>query len=349
MARCHTGFAWTMRSHSRNSSNVIGGWTPGMSFHDTICRAVIETMTSHVVRARRSRSNTNARRSSGSPFRNASTALFGGSWRNTRTKSTSSPSRPEARTTETAARISSAVRGSSGWTIAMVDPFSVPRCSMSGPLRVDRAPDALRRDGHVEVFDAELGERVDDRVDDRAERRRRAAFAAAAQAERVRRRGYFAELGHERWQRVRARQRVVHQRRSGELTGRLVVCAELPQRLADAGGDAAVRLAVQDQWIHRASDVVHRRMSDDLDKAGVGIHFHFAHRAAVRIGRHRHDLSARAGERFARTLGGRGGFEQIDGTVGALHGESAPCELDVGLRGLEERRSDAPALLDDLI
>src|SRR5499426_2235054 len=141
---------------------------------------------------------------------------------------------------------------------------------------VDRAPDALRRDGHVEVLDAELGERVDDRVDDRAERRRRAAFAAAAQAERVRRRGYFAELGHERWQRVRARQRVVHQRRGGELTGRLVVGAELPQRLADAGGDAAVRLAVQDQRIHRASDVVYRGVSQDVDDAGVGIHFYFA-------------------------------------------------------------------------
>src|SRR5499427_9729723 len=64
---------------------------------------------------------------------------------------------------------------------------------------VDRAPDALRRDGHVEVFDAEFGERVDDCVDDRAERRRRAPFASAAQPERVRRRGHFAELGHERW------------------------------------------------------------------------------------------------------------------------------------------------------
>src|SRR6266850_6266729 len=91
---------------------------------------------------------------------------------------------------------------------------------------VDRAPDALRRDGHVEVFDAEFGERVDDRVDDRAERRRRAPFAAAAQPERVRRRGHFAELGHERWQCVRARQRVVHQRRGGELTSRLVVRAD---------------------------------------------------------------------------------------------------------------------------
>src|SRR5215467_6355884 len=61
---------------------------------------------------------------------------------------------------------------------------------------VNRTPDALRRDGHVEVLDAEFGERVDDGVDDRAERRRRAPFAAAAQPERVRRRGHFAELGY---------------------------------------------------------------------------------------------------------------------------------------------------------
>ena len=110
-----------------------------------------------------------------------------------------------------------------------------------------------------------------------------------------------------------------------------------------------MRLAVQDHRIHRASDVVHRRVPDDVDDARVGIHFHFAHRAAVRIRRHRHDLGARAGERFAGTNGGRGDLEQIDGAVGALHGESATRELDVRLRGLEERRSDAPALLDDLI
>jgi hypothetical protein len=33
---------------------------------------------------------------------------------------------------------------------------------------VDRAPDTLRGDGQVEVFDPEFGERVDHRVDDRA-------------------------------------------------------------------------------------------------------------------------------------------------------------------------------------
>ena len=59
--------------------------------------------------------------------------------------------------------------------------------------------------------------------------------------------------------------------------------------------------------------------------------------------------SVHAGERFAGANGGRGGLEQIDGAVGALHGEPATCELDVQLRGLEEGRGDAPALLDDLI
>src|SRR5206468_97769 len=159
MARCHTGFAWTMRSHSRNSSNVIGGWTPGISFHDTIFRAVIETMTSHVVRARRSRSNTNAWRSSGSPFRNASTALFGGSWRKTRTKSTSSPSRPEARTTDTAARISLVVMGSSGWSLAIVF-LSLGAESLAHVFTLGLPP--LVQDGdvgaHGEVPDAHVEE-----------------------------------------------------------------------------------------------------------------------------------------------------------------------------------------------
>src|SRR5215472_2646421 len=45
---------------------------------------------------------------------------------------------------------------------------------------LNRAPDALGRGGHLDVLDAELCERVDDRVDDGAERRRRPALAAAA-------------------------------------------------------------------------------------------------------------------------------------------------------------------------
>jgi membrane protein len=44
------------------------------------------------------------------------------------------------------------------------------------------------------VLDAQLGERVADRVDHGAERRRRPAFAAAAQAQRMGGRGHLADL-----------------------------------------------------------------------------------------------------------------------------------------------------------
>ena len=114
IAACHSALACTICSHSKNSSMVMGGWTPGTSFHETTVRRVIDTTTSWVIRARRSRIITNAWRSRGSPSRNASTAALSGSCRNTRTKSTSLPSRSDARTVPTAARISSGVRGSSG-------------------------------------------------------------------------------------------------------------------------------------------------------------------------------------------------------------------------------------------
>ena len=51
----------------------------------------------------------------------------------------------------------------------------------------NRPPDALRRRRHLDVADAEFAERIDDRVDDDAERRRRAALAGRAHAERMRR------------------------------------------------------------------------------------------------------------------------------------------------------------------
>ena len=61
----------------------------------------------------------------------------------------------------------------------------------------------------------------------------------------------------------------------------------LPQRLADALHDAAMGLAVQDQRIDRAADVVDRSVARDLDHAGVGIDLDLADRAAEREARDR--------------------------------------------------------------
>ena len=59
----------------------------------------------------------------------------------------------------------------------------------------------------------------------------------------------------------------------------------LPQRLADALGDAAVGLAVQNQRIDGAADIVDRGVARDLDVAGVGVDLDLADRAAERESR----------------------------------------------------------------
>ena len=56
----------------------------------------------------------------------------------------------------------------------------------------------------------------------------------------------------------------------------------LPQRLADALGDAAMGLAMQDQRIDGAADIVDRGVAHDLDVPGVGVDLDLADRAAER-------------------------------------------------------------------
>src|SRR5882672_9377714 len=81
------------------------------------------------------------------------------------------------------------------------DPESLTREPAGG---LDRPPDVLRGGGHGEVADAQAGERVDDGVDDGGGRGRGCAFACGLDAERVRRREHFHDLGPERRQRVRS-------------------------------------------------------------------------------------------------------------------------------------------------
>src|SRR5439155_150472 len=77
------------------------------------------------------------------------------------------------------------------------------------------------------------------------------------------------------------------------------IVAFFPQRLADAGRDAAVRLAVQDQRVHGAAAVVHAGPAHDLDRARLRIDLDLAHRAAVGKGRRADRLVALARERTA--------------------------------------------------
>ena len=55
------------------------------------------------------------------------------------------------------------------------------------------------------------------------------------------------------------------------------------QRLADSLGDAAVDLAVNNERVHGAADVVDGDVGDHLDRTGIGIDFDFADMGAVRV------------------------------------------------------------------
>ena len=102
------------------------------------------------------------------------------------------------------------------------------------------------------------------------------------------------------------------------------------QRLADPLGDAAMRLAVQDQRIDRAADIVDRGIADDLDLAGIGIDLDLADLRAIGKARDRQGLVGDAGKRSVQSgrqvvalHGGGGDLEEADLAVGAGDPEAA--------------------------
>ena len=127
----------------------------------------------------------------------------------------------------------------------------------------------------------------------------------------------------------------------------------LPQRLADALGDATVGLAVQDHRIDRPADVVEGGVTDDFDMSGVRVDLDLANRAAEWKRCHPDELFAICRERSAKILGdivpfpGRARhLEQADGAVGALHHEAAFGKRHVRRICLQHLRSDAAAFVD---
>ena len=122
----------------------------------------------------------------------------------------------------------------------------------------------------------------------------------------------------------------------------------LHQRLADALGDAAVHLAMNDERVHGAADVVDRDVIDMRDRAGFGIDLDLADVGAIREARLGDGLVAGGSKRPAQILGqvvallrGARHLEQADRVVGALHGEAAVLEFDVGGGGLQKMLGDA--------
>jgi hypothetical protein len=91
--------------------------------------------------------------------------------------------------------------------------------------------------------------------------------------------------------------------------------------------DAAVGLAVENERIDRAADVVDRGDAHDFDDARFGIDFHFAHLAPVGKSADANGLGVRSGKRPAQRLGhavperaGRG-LEDPDRAIRSFHPE----------------------------
>src|SRR5437773_4433741 len=220
----------------------------------------------------------------------------------------------------------------------------------------DGLPDLARRERHVEVPDPEGLERVHDRVRDRGRRGDRPGLARALDAERVDRARRHRAVGHVARERVGLRHRVVHHRAGEQLTV-VRVDAVLPERLADALGDAAVDHAVDDHRVDDPADIVHGDVLQNRHGARLRVHLDHGHVGAERerevdriVERRRLEAGLHALGDVVREVGHQRHLAPRLLLVGRpLHRPRAALEDEVLLSGLEEVRGDLAALLLDLV
>ena len=116
-----------------------------------------------------------------------------------------------------------------------------------------------------------------------------------------------------------------------------------------------MNLAEDQQRIEHAPDIVDDNIIDDFDDTGVAVDLDLTDVAAVGIGRTRWqndgafcqpDLHTRGQAR--RCVGSLRDIDQSDRAVGALDGEVAVVEADIGLGGLQQMGGDTLGLVDNL-
>ncbi len=102
-----------------------------------------------------------------------------------------------------------------------------------------------------------------------------------------------------------------------------------------------MHLAAHDHRVHRLAEVVAHAIADNLHHAGLRIHLHFGHVAAVGEGVFR-DVDDFGGIERDRLLAGRrllplrgGERDDVDAAVGADDGERAIGERDIRRRRLQ--------------
>ena len=144
-------------------------------------------------------------------------------------------------------------------------------------------PHLRRRERHVDVADTERLQRVDDGVHDGSAATDRRRLAHALHAERVvrRRRDRLAQLPRRALH--RRRQEVVHER-AAEAVAVLVEGDHLHERHADAVGQAAVHLTLDDHRVDARPAVVDGDEPPHLHLAGAGVDVDHADVGAERVG-----------------------------------------------------------------
>ena len=210
-------------------------------------------------------------------------------------------------------------------------------------------------DGGTVDLDAVVGEGVLHRVGHRGGGGDDPALAHALDAEGVDRGGEVHVDDLERRHLVGARQRIVHEG-AGEELARVVVDQRLAERAAEALGDAAVELALDDHRVDRPPAVVHGGQLEQPDAARLEVHLgdDALHaegprdRVGIEEGAGAEPGASRLGHRAAPHRGA-GHLAQAHALAGhALHVHAALGEHDVLGRALEELGADEARLVRHL-
>ena len=206
-------------------------------------------------------------------------------------------------------------------------------------------PDFFRRRWHVEMRSGAAWNGIGDGVHDRGDRCGGARFARTLHAERVGRRRHRMDGVLERGHVVGARHRVIHERAGDQLPARAVEHRVLHHRLAQALGDGAVGLPLDDHGVERAAAIVDRGIGHEHKLAGLRIDLHLGDVTAVGKcqRRFRIDLGIEVFGDFAALfhfLGAGGEIEQGDAAIGPHHAETPVAVFDVAFGRFQHVCSD---------
>src|ERR1700736_2139138 len=145
----------------------------------------------------------------------------------------------------------------------------------------DRAPDPLGGSRHVEVIDAERGQRVDDRAQDGLRGSDASGLARALDTERVGSGRQLLKGDVEGRQIVGARHGIIRQRPAQQLAGSQIVDGVLQKGLTNTLCNPALDLAHGQHRVDQTTIVVDDRVALNGDGSGIRVDLDLGDMAAV--------------------------------------------------------------------